>query len=270
MEQMWSPNGEGSLGVYLFTWESLPRGLKGLAARAWLDVTWGPLSPAGVSRSPSLLPSADAISMLVGSKVHTTATGGIPSTEPRACGLETDISSWWVSHIHLSETRVDGLMVAMTFSAVSGAILTLSVSSLCLSVPVVVSLSLSLALVLFASKLLVLHTRSPSVVLDTPLMAEAGLCGVGMVAQMEPSSWLPVPGATTPVAPGVCLPLAEAVVLLVPRVRATLSHPVPCLSIVCIVPGARLLAAGDTVTKDSVMSSPAATVAAGTALERPV
>ena len=70
----------------------------------------------------------------------------VPSMERRACGLETDISSWRVSHIHFSETRVDGLMVAMTFSAVSGAILTLSVSSLCLSVPVVVSLSLSLSL----------------------------------------------------------------------------------------------------------------------------
>lgn len=190
----------------LFTEESSPRGLRGPAARAWLGVMGGPLSPAGLSRSPSLLPSADAISMLVSSKVHTAAAGSGPFLEPRAWGFATDNFSRGVSHIHFSETRVDGLVVPMTFPAVSEASLTHSVSSLCqLALAVAVPLSLSLAAAFFASELVEPHTWTSPVVWNSPLIVEAGLCGVGTVAQMETSTWPPVPGATVTVVPAVCL-----------------------------------------------------------------
>ena len=140
------------------------------------------------------------------------------------------------SHIHLSEARVDGLMVPAAVSVVPGVALMLSVSSLGLLTPGVVSLSLSLALALVASELLVLHTRPRSVAPVVPLTVAAGLCTGSTAAQMEPSTWLPVPGATAAVAPGVCLPVAEAVVFLAPGVRATVSHPVLCLPVIWVFP----------------------------------
>lgn len=250
------PQGRGP-GGYLFTKDSLARGPRGPAARAWLGITCGPPSLAGVPRSPSPLPSTDAISMRVGSEVHTAAAGMVPSTEPRLCGSEADVSSWRGSHIHLSEARVDGLTLPAAVSVVPGVVLMLSVSSLGLSAPGVVSLSLLLAVALVASELLVLHPRPRSVAPVVPLTVEAGLCTVGTVAQTEPSAWLPVPGASTAAAPGVCPPVAEAVVFLAPGVRATVSHPVLCLPVVWVFPRVHLLAAGgDAISKDPVMSSP--------------
>lgn len=207
---------------------SLPTGLRGPAVRFWLEVAWGSLSPAGVS--PAVLSSADAISMLVGPKTHTPTAGVVSSVEPRACGLETSLASWGVSHAHFSEREVDGLMVPVTIRSASRAVLALSTSSLGLSASVVVSLPPSLAL--FATELLVPHIQTPSVELDTPLIVEVRLSGLGTVAQVEVSTWLNVPAATVPVVPGVCLPLAEAVLLLAPGVRATLSHPVLCPAVV--------------------------------------
>lgn len=231
-------------GEALFMENSLPTGLRGPAVRFWLEVAWGSLSPAGVS--PAVLPSADAISMLVGPKTHTPTAGAVSSMEPRACGLETSLASWRVSHAHFSESEVDGLMVPMTIQSALRAILALSASSLGLSASVVV-LSLPSSLALFATELLVPHIQTPSVVLDTPLIVEVRLSGLGAVAQVEVSTWLNVPAATVPVVPGVCLPLAEAVLLLAPGVRATLCHPVLCPSVVRVVPGVQLLAAGDAV-----------------------
>ena len=148
-------------------------------------------------------------------------------------------------------------MVPAAVSVVPGVALMLSVSSLGLLTPGVVSLSLSLALALVASELLVLHTRPCSVAPVMPLTVEAGLCTGGTAAQTEPSTWLPVPGATAAVAPGVCLPVAEAVVLLAPGVRATVSHPVLCLPVIWVFPRVHLLVAGgDVISKDPVMSSP--------------
>lgn len=221
------------LGVYLFIEEPLPGSLRGPAAGSWLEVAWVSLYPAGVSRSPSVLPSADAISMLVGPKTHIPTAEVVPSAEPRACGLETSLVSWRVVHTRFSETRVEGLIVPMTVQSASRATLALSSSSLGLSASAVVtSLPSSLAVDLFATELLVPSIQTPSVVLDTSLVVEATLSGVGTVAQVEVSTWLNVPAATAPVVPGVCLPLAEAVLLLVSGVGATLSHPVPCLSVV--------------------------------------
>ena len=249
--------GVGGAWGYLFTEDSLAGGPRGPAARAWLGITWGPPSPAGVSRSISSLPSADATSTWVGSEVHTAAAGMVPSMEPRPCGSEADVSSWRVSHIHLSEARVDGLTVPAAVSAAPGVALTRSVSSLGLSAPGVVSLSLLLALALVASESLVLHTRPSAAAPVTPLPVEAGLCTVGTVAPTERSTWLPVPGATAAVAPGVCLSVAEAVVFLAPGVRATVSHPVVCLPVVWVFASVHVLAAGgDAVSEDSVMSSP--------------
>lgn len=99
------------------------------------------------------------------------------------------------------------------------------------------------------------HTPADGIV---PPVAAAGLLGMETVAQREASTQLSVPGAPAPAVPGVGLPLAEAVVLLVPGVTAALSHPVPCLSAVCVVPGVPLLAAGVAVPQDPVRSSPAA------------
>lgn len=215
-----------SSGEALFMEDPLPLGL---ATRSWLGVIRGPLSSTGMSKSPSVLPSADDISMLVGSKVHSSAD---PSMESRVCGLEINLASWRVSHAHFSEARVDGLLVPITTQSAFRTVLTLSASSLGLSASVVVSLPASLALALFAAELLVPHSQARSVVPDMPLIADTRLPGVGMVARTELSTCLPVPAATTPGIPGVCIPLAEAVLLLVPGVRATLPHPVPCLSIV--------------------------------------
>ena len=248
--------GVGGAWGYLFTEDSLAGGSRGPAARAWLGITWGPPSPAGMSRSSSPLPSADAISRWVGSEAHTAAAGMVPSMEPRPCGSEADVS-WRVSHIHLSEARVDGLTVPAAVSVAPGVVLTLSVSLLGLSDPGVVSLSLLLSLALVASESLVLHTRPSAAAPVTPLPVEAGLCTVGTVAPTERSTWLPVPGATTAVAPGVCLSVAEAVVFLAPGVRATVSHPVVCLPVVWVFARVHLLVAGgDAVSEDSVMSSP--------------
>lgn len=195
--------------------------------------------------------------MRVGSEVHTAAARMVPSMELRLCGSEADVSSWRGFHIHLSEARVDGLMVPAAVSVVPGVALMLSVSSLGLLTPGVVSLSLSLALALVASELLVLHTRPRSVAPVVPLTVAAGLCTGGTAAQTEPSTWLPVPGATAAVAPGVCLPVAEAVVFLAPGVRATVSHPVLCLPVIWVFPRVHLLVAGgDVISKDPVMSSP--------------
>lgn len=226
---MWSPNGAEGLGDYLFMEDSLPTGFRGPAVRFWLEVAWGSLSPAGVS--PAVLPSADAISMLVGPKTHTPTAGVVSSMEPRACGLDTSLASWRVSHTRFPESEVDGLMVPMTIQSASRAILALSASSLGLSASVVVG-SLPSSLVLFATELSVPRIQAPSVVLDTPLIVEVRLSGLGTVVQVEVSTWLNVPAATVPVVPGVCLPLAEAVLLLAPGVRATLSHPVLCPSAV--------------------------------------
>lgn len=227
---MWSPD---QLGAYLFMGDPLPGGLRGPAAGSWLKVVWVWLSPAGVPRSPSVLSSTDVISTLVGPRTHTPTAGVVPSVEPRACGLETSLASRRVSHTCFSETRVDGLTVPITVQSASRAILALSASSLSLSASTVVAtLSSSLALALFATELLVSHTQTPSVVLDTSLIVEATLPGMGTVAQVEVSTWLNVPAATAPVVPEVCLPLGEAVLLLVSGVRATLSHPVPWLSVV--------------------------------------
>lgn len=211
----------------------MPGGCRGPAARSWLGVAWRPLSPAGLSRSPFVLPSTDAISMLVGPKVHTPAAVVDPSMKPRACGLEASLASRRVSHTHFSETRVDGLEVSVIIQAASRPVLTLSASSLGLSASVVlVSLPSSLALALFATEPMVPHTQTPSVVLDMPLIAEARLSGMGTVAQIVLSTWLTGSATTAPVVPGVCLLVAEAVLLLIPGVRPTLSHPVSCLPIV--------------------------------------
>lgn len=221
------------LGVYLFIEDPLPGSLRGPAAGSRLEVAWVSLYPAGVSRPPSVLPSADAISMLVGPKTHIPTAEVVPSAEPRACDLEASLAFWRVAHTCFSETRVEGLIVPMTVQSASRATLALSSSSLGLSASAVVAfLPSSLALALFATELLVPSIQTPSVVLDTSLIVEATLSGVGTVAQVEVSTWLNVPAATAPVVPGVCLPLAEAVLLLVSGVGATLSHPVPCLSVV--------------------------------------
>lgn len=50
--------------------DSLLGGLLGPVTRSWLGVIWGPLSPAGRSSSPSVLPSANDISTLMGPKAH--------------------------------------------------------------------------------------------------------------------------------------------------------------------------------------------------------
>lgn len=251
--------------------DSLPGGLRGPAPAAWIGVARALLSPAGTSRSPSALPSADAISTLVGSMVHTPAAEVSHSTEPGACGLETDVSSRRVSHAHCFETRVDGLMVPMAFPAASRAVLSLSVSSPGRAASgVVVSLPSSLALAPFATELLVPHTQTPSVAVGTPPIVEAGLSGMGTVALTEPSTRLPVPGAAALVVAEVCLPLAEAALSRVPGVRAALSHPVPCLAIVWVVPGVHPLAATDVLPKGPLTSSPAAGVAVGLVLAGPV
>lgn len=211
----------------------MPGGRRGPAARSWLGVAWGPLSPVGLSRSPLVLPSIDAISMMVGPKVHTPAAGVVPSMEPRSCGLETSLASRRVSHTHFSETRVDGLEVPVIIQSASRPVLTLSASSLGLSASVVLaSLPSSLALALFVTEPLAPHTQTPSVVLDMPLIAEAGLSGMEAVAQMVLSTWLTGSATTAPVVPGVRLLFAEAVLLLIPGVEPTLSHPASCLPIV--------------------------------------
>lgn len=150
----------------------------------------------------------------------------------------------------------------------SRAVLTQSVSSGGPSASVAVSVLSSLGLPVFATEPLVSHTQIPSVALDTPRMVEARLSGMGtVVAQTELSPWLAVPTATATVVPGVCLPSADALVLLVPGGRATLSHPVPCLSTVWVVPEVCLLAAGDAVSEDLMMRSPVARLAKGLVLE---
>lgn len=249
----------------------MPGGLRGPAAGAWLGVAWGPLSPAAVSGSPSVLPSTDAVSVLVIPKVHTPAAGVVPSMEPRNCCLATGVASWRVSQGRFSETRADGPVVPMTFLAASTGIPALSVSTLGLSAWVVVLSLLSLlTIALFVIELLVPHIQTPSVVLDTPLVFEVGLSGTGTVALTEASTQMPVPAAAVPVVPGVCLPLAEAVAVLAPGVGATLSHSVPCPSVVWVGPGVHLLAAGDAVPKDVGVSTPVAAVAVGKVLEGPV
>ena len=249
----------------------LPRHLLGPAAGAWLGVAWGSLCPAGVSRSPSVAPSSDATCMLEGPRVHTPAAGVVLSMEPRAWGLAMAVASCKISCTRFSETRVVGLMVPMTFPTTSRAVLTLSASSCGLSASVVViSLPSSLGLPESPTELLVSHTQTPSVVLDISPMVEAELSGMGTVVRTELSTRLPVPRAAAPVVPGVCLPSAEAVVFLVPGVRATLWNPVPCLSVIREVAGVHLLAAGVAVPRDATRSSPAARVGGGTALERPV
>ena len=190
--------------------------------------------------------------------------------EPGACGLETNLSSWRVSNAPFSVARVDGIMVPGTVQSASRAILTRSASSLGLSASVVVSLPSSLARVPFAPELLVSHSQTPPVTSDMPLIVAAELSGIGMVAQMELSPWLTLPAAMSPGVPGVCIPLAEAVLLLVPGVRATLSRPVPCLSTVWVFLGVRLLAAGAAVPKDLLTSSLAAGVALRVGLGGPV
>lgn len=260
---MWNPNRQKGLGLYLFTEDPLPGGLRGPATRSWLGAVWGPLPP-------SVLPSADDISVLLGPKAHTPAAPVVPSMEPRACGVETKFAAWWVSHTHFSEASVDGPMVFMAVQSIARAILTLSASSLGLLASVVVSLPSSLAPALFVAELPVPHSQSRSAVSGIPPTAEVGLSGIGMVAQLELSTWLTVPAAANPGVPWVCIPLAEAVVLLVSGVRATLSHSVPCLSIVWVVPGAHLLAAGEAVPKNLLTSSLAADVALGLGLGGPV
>lgn len=246
--------------------DPFPGGLRGPATRSWLGAVWGPLPPAVMSRSPSVLPSADDISVLLGPKAHTLAAPVVPSMEPRACSVETKLASWWVSHTHFSEASVDCLMVFMAVQSVARAILTLSASSLGLLASVVISLPFSLAPALFVAELPVPHSQSCSAVSGIPPTAEAGLSGIGMVAQLELSTWLTAPAATNPGVPGVCIPLAEAVILLVSGVRATLSHSIPCLSIVWVIPGAHLLAAGAAVLKNLLMSSLAADVTLGLGL----
>lgn len=267
---MWNPNRQKGLGLYLFLEDPLPGGLRGPATRSWLGAVWGPLPPAGMSRSPSELPSADDISVLVGPQAHTPAAPVVPSMEPGACGIEAKLASWRVSHTSFSEASVDGLMVFMMVQSVARAILTLSASSLGLLASVAVSLLSSLAPALFVVELLLPHSRSCSTVSGIPPTAEAGLSGIGMVAQLELSTWLTVPAATNPGVPGVCIPLAEAVLLLVSGVRAALSHSSPCLSIVWVVPGAHLLAAGEAVPKDLLTNSLAADHALGLGLGEPV
>lgn len=211
----------------------MPGGCRGPAASSWLGIAWGPLSPAGLSRTPLVLSSTDAISMLVGPKVHTPAAGVDLSIEPRACGLETSLASWRVSHTHFSETRVDGLEVPVIIQSAPRPVLTLSVSSLGLSASVVpVSLPSSLALALFATEPMVPRAQTPSVVLDMPPVAEARLSGMGTAAHIVLSTWLTGSAPTAPVVPGVCLLFAEAVLLLIPGVRPTLSHPGSCLPVV--------------------------------------
>lgn len=188
--QIWSPGQDKGLEVYLIMEDPLPKGLIDPAAGAWPGVAWGSLSPAGMSRSPLVAPSSDAISMLVGLRVHTLAAGVVPSVELRTWGLETVVASCRISSTHFSETRVDGLLVPLTSPVTSGAVLTLSVSSAGPSASVVVSLPSSLGLTLFAAEPLVSHTQTPAVVLDSPPVAEAGLSGMGTVAQTEPSTWL--------------------------------------------------------------------------------
>lgn len=255
------PQRQKGLGLYLFMEDPLPGGLRGPATRSWLGAVWGPLPPAGMSRSPLVLPLTDDISVLLGPPAHTPAAPVVPSMEPRACGIETRLASWWVFHTHFSEASVDGPV-----QSVARAVLTLSASSLGLLASVVVSLPFSLAPALFVAELLVPHSQSRSAVWGIPPTAEAGLSEIGMVAQMELSTWLTVPAATHPGVPGFCIPLAEAVLLLVSGVRATLSHAGPCLSVVWVVLRAHLLAAGEAVPKDLLMSSPAADVALGLGL----
>lgn len=214
-----------------------------------------------------MLPFTDAVSVLVVPKVHMWVVGVAPSVQPRACCLETGVASRRVSWASLSETAADGFMVPLVLLAASRSILTLSVSCPALSASVVISLPPSLALAVFVTKLWMPHSQTPSVVLDTFLCFEAGLSGAGTVALMEPSAPLPVSGASAQAVAGVCLPFAEAVILLVPEVEATLSHSVPCPSRVWMVPGVHLLDAGDPVPKDAVTSSPAAEVAVGMVLE---
>lgn len=244
----------------------MPGGLRGPATRSLLGAVWGPLPPAGMSRSPSVLPLADDISVLLGPKAHTPAAPVVSSMEPRACGIETKLASWWVSHTHFSEASVDGPMVFMAVPSIARAILTLSASSLGLLTSVVVSLPASLAPTLFAAELPVPHSQSRSAISGIPPTAEAGLSGIGIVAQLECPAWLTVPAGTNPGVPEVCIPLAEAVVWLVFGIRITLSHSVPCLSIVWVVPGAHLLAAGEAVLKNLLTSSLVADVALGLGL----
>lgn len=262
--QRQGPSRDEGLGVYLFMGDPLPQGLMDPAAGAWLGVAWGSLSAAGLSRSPWVVPSSDAISLLVGPRVHTPAAGAVPSMEPRACGSETVVASRRIPCTHFSETRVDGLRVPVTFAATSGAVLTLSVSSSAPSASVVVSPASSLGRALLATEPLGSHTQTSSVVSDTPPIAEAGLSGIGTVAQTEAAPWLSVPRAPAPVVPRVCLPSA-----VVPGVPATPAHPVPCLSMVWVAPGVRPLATGDAVPKDPVTSSVAAGVAVGMEPEGP-
>jgi hypothetical protein len=86
---------------------------------------------------------------------------------------------------------------------------------------------------------------------------------------MEPSTLLPISGTISLDGSGVCLSLAEAVIFLVPEVGAALSHSDPCPRI-WVAPEVHLLAAGDTVSKDVVTSSPGAGRAVGTTSEGPV
>lgn len=216
-----------------------------------------------------MLPSV-SISMLVVPKVHTPAAGVVSSVEPRVGCLETDVAPWRVSQARFSETRVDGLMVPVTFQVGFGGSLTLLVSSVGPStLGVVIFLSSLLTLSLLATELVVSHTETSSVVFNVTVSFEVLLSGVRTVALMQPSTQLPVPGATALVIPGTCPPLAEDVVLLAPGVGTTLSHPVPCPSIVRVVPAVHLLATGDAVAEDLMVSSLAAGAAVGMVLGGP-
>lgn len=155
---MWNPNRQKGLGLYLFLEDPLPGGLRGPATRSWLGAVWGPLRPAGMSRSPSVLPSADDISVLVGPQARTPAAPVVPSMETGACGVEAKLVSWRVAHTSFSEASVDGLMDFMMVQSVARAILTLSASSLGLLASVVVSLPSPLAPALFVAELLVPHS----------------------------------------------------------------------------------------------------------------
>lgn len=229
-------------------------------AESWLSVE-ELRSSAVFSGPPPVLAPQDATSICVVFKVQELGAGDGSTMEYSVCCLEASVCFWRVSQVTGSESRTDGLVVPVVVLGLFGDAPT-PVSPWDPSASGVVPFLIPSLLVLLITEFLEPHIQTPCVVLNMCLDFGAGLSGVGPVALTEPSSLLFVSGTVVLALLGVCPPLAECIVLIIPVVGAVLSHFEPRPAGIWVTPEVHLLATVDAILGDAVMGSPEAGAAA--------